>query len=57
MARLLAYSFTISLDGYGAGLRQSRENPRGVGGDRPMRDAFIAALPAAMPDTITRAAA
>jgi dihydrofolate reductase len=33
MARLLAYGFTISLDGYGAGPRQSRENPLGVGGE------------------------
>ena len=33
MARLLAYGFTISLDGYGAGPRQSVENPLGVGGE------------------------
>src|SRR5262245_24597878 len=33
MARLLAYGFSISLDGYGAGPRQSRENPLGVGGE------------------------
>ena len=33
MARLLAYGFTISLDGYGAGPRQSREDPLGVGGE------------------------
>ena len=33
MARLLAYGFTISLDGYGADPRQSVENPLGVGGE------------------------
>ncbi|HEX6748486.1 MAG TPA: dihydrofolate reductase family protein [Longimicrobium sp.] len=33
MPRLLACGFTISLDGYGAGPRQSRENPLGVGGE------------------------
>ena len=33
MARLIAYGFTISLDGYGAGPRQSVENPLGVGGE------------------------
>ena len=33
MARLLVRSFTISLDGYGAGPRQSLENPLGVGGE------------------------
>ena len=33
MARLLVRSFTISLDGYGAGPRQSVENPLGVGGE------------------------
>ena len=32
MARLLAYGFSISLDGYGAGPNQSLENPLGVGG-------------------------
>jgi dihydrofolate reductase len=32
MARLVVYGFTISLDGYGAGPRQSLENPLGVGG-------------------------
>lgn len=33
MARLLVRSFTISLDGYGAGPSQSVENPLGVGGE------------------------
>jgi dihydrofolate reductase len=33
MARLLAYGFTISLDGYGAGPRQSLDEPLGVGGE------------------------
>jgi dihydrofolate reductase len=33
MARLLVRGFTISLDGYGAGPRQSRETPLGVGGE------------------------
>jgi dihydrofolate reductase len=33
MARLRILSFTISLDGYGAGPNQSRENPLGVGGE------------------------
>src|SRR4029079_10442108 len=33
MARLLVRSFTISLDGYGAGSGQSVENPLGVGGE------------------------
>jgi len=33
MARLVVNSFTISLDGYGAGPGQSRENPLGVGGE------------------------
>ena len=33
MARLLVRSFTISLDGYGAGPRQTREEPLGVGGE------------------------
>src|SRR6185503_1549693 len=32
MTRLLVQSFTISLDGYGAGPSQSLENPLGVGG-------------------------
>lgn len=33
MARLTASAFTISLDGYGAGPAQSRENPLGIGGE------------------------
>src|SRR5688572_8162149 len=33
MARLVTRSFTISLDGYGAGPHQSVENPLGVGGE------------------------
>ena len=33
MARLLVRSFTISLDGYGAGPTQTRETPLGVGGE------------------------
>ena len=33
MSRLLVRSFTISLDGYGAGPKQSRETPLGVGGE------------------------
>lgn len=33
MSDLVVRSFTISLDGYGAGADQSRENPLGVGGE------------------------
>ena len=33
MGRLLVSGFTISLDGYGAGPRQTREEPLGVGGE------------------------
>jgi dihydrofolate reductase len=33
MSRLLVRSFTISLDGYGAGPNQTRETPLGVGGE------------------------
>jgi dihydrofolate reductase len=33
MTRLLVRSFTISLDGYGAGPDQSKETPLGVGGE------------------------
>lgn len=33
MARLSVHSFTISLDGFGAGPSQSVENPLGVGGE------------------------
>jgi len=32
MAKLRVESFTISLDGFGAGPQQSRENPLGIGG-------------------------
>jgi len=32
MARLRVHCFSISLDGYGAGPRQDRDNPLGVGG-------------------------
>jgi dihydrofolate reductase len=33
MARLRVHNFAISLDGYGAGPRQGREDPLGVGGE------------------------
>lgn len=33
MSRLRVHNFSISLDGYGAGPHQSRENPLGVGGE------------------------
>lgn len=33
MSKLRVNSFTISIDGYGAGLNQSLENPLGVGGE------------------------
>jgi dihydrofolate reductase len=33
MARLRVHGFTISLDGYGAGPKQSMENPLGIGGE------------------------
>src|SRR5436190_7022022 len=33
MSRLLVLGFTISVDGYGAGPRQTREEPLGVGGE------------------------
>ena len=33
MARLRVHSFTISLDGYGAGPRQSQQEPLGIGGE------------------------
>ena len=33
MTRVRVHNFTISLDGYGAGPRQTREEPLGVGGD------------------------
>ena len=34
MARLTVSNFSISLDGYGAGPRQSKEEPLGVGGEK-----------------------
>ncbi len=34
MTRLRVHSFTISLDGYGAGPGQSRDNPLGIGGGK-----------------------
>ncbi len=33
MSRVRVHNFTISLDGYGAGPRQTRETPLGVGGE------------------------
>jgi dihydrofolate reductase len=33
MSRLRVHNFAISLDGYGAGPRQSRETPLGIGGE------------------------
>jgi hypothetical protein len=33
MSKLLVNSFSISIDGYGAGPNQSLENPLGVGGE------------------------
>src|SRR5438552_10635984 len=33
MSKLRVHNFAISLDGYGAGPRQTRENPLGVGGE------------------------
>lgn len=33
MARVRVHNFTISLDGYGAGPRQTREDPLGAGGE------------------------
>ena len=33
MARIRIHSFTISLDGYGAGPLQTRDNPLGIGGE------------------------
>ena len=41
MTRVRVHNFTISLDGYGAGPRQTREEPLGVGGDA-LHDWFIA---------------
>ena len=40
MPRLRVHNFAISLDGYGAGPRQSRENPLGVGGEE-LHDWFV----------------
>jgi dihydrofolate reductase len=40
MPKLRVHNFAISLDGYGAGPRQSRENPLGVGGEE-LHDWFI----------------
>lgn len=34
MPKLRVHNFSISLDGYGAGPDQSRENPLGIGGER-----------------------
>jgi len=33
MARVRVHNFAISIDGYGAGPRQTREEPLGVGGE------------------------
>jgi len=33
MSTLRVHSFSISLDGYGAGPSQSRDNPLGIGAD------------------------
>ena len=40
MAKLRVHSFAISLDGYGAGIDQSIDNPLGVGGKRLHEWAF-----------------
>ena len=40
MTRIRVHNFTISLDGYGAGPRQTREEPLGVGGEA-LHDWFI----------------
>lgn len=40
MARVRVHNFTISLDGYGAGPRQTREQPLGVGGET-LHDWFV----------------
>jgi dihydrofolate reductase len=40
MSRVRVHNFTISLDGYGAGPRQTRETPLGVGGEA-LHDWFI----------------
>ena len=41
MARVRVHNFTISLDGYGAGPRQTREEPLGVGGEA-LHDWYVA---------------
>jgi dihydrofolate reductase len=41
MARVRVHNFAISLDGYGAGPRQTREDPLGVGGEA-LHDWYIA---------------
>lgn len=41
MARVRVHNFTISLDGYGAGSRQTREDPLGIGGEA-LHDWYVA---------------
>jgi dihydrofolate reductase len=41
MARVRVHNFTISLDGYGAGPHQTREDPLGVGGEA-LHDWYVA---------------
>ena len=41
MPKLRVHNYSISLDGYGAGPEQSRENPLGVGGES-LHDWFVA---------------
>ncbi len=41
MTRVRVHNFTISLDGYGAGPRQTREEPLGVGGEA-LHDWYVA---------------
>jgi dihydrofolate reductase len=40
MSKLRVHNFSISLDGYGAGPRQSTDNPLGVGGEK-LHDWFL----------------
>ncbi len=40
MSKLRVHNFAISLDGYGAGPRQTRENPLGIGGEA-LHDWFV----------------
>ena len=40
MTRVRVHNFTVSLDGYGAGPRQTREEPLGVGGEA-LHDWFV----------------